>query len=98
MSLNMGSFEYVGGAAGQGIWRYSTTDNVASLALGTADGTYFADLPLYVPGISKGDMIDATNGSTPTITRFLVSAVEKASTNKCSVIPLGRSVGDGYTW
>lgn len=94
MSFNSASFCPIGGGAGGTIWRYVTTDNVASMAVGTATADYFSPGVLdNFPGFNTMDMIVAVNGSTPTISWFVCSATDKANSNGISVVPCGNAMG-----
>lgn len=73
MSFNAASFEYIGGSAGNAVWRYQTSDNLCSNTVGTAAAGYFdfatrttipneagAQRQAPYPNLQKGDIILAT--------------------------------------
>lgn len=73
-----------GGAQGQQLWLYYTSDNLASNTAGALVAGYFNNAYNDTPGMRAGDIIMAINGSTPVVTVLAIQAIDA---NGVTVVP-----------
>lgn len=110
MSFNSASLEFIGGAPGLGLWRYRTTDNLASQVAGVVNASYFnggaagAGTTYKKARIRAGDIILASIGTSAETASVVPASVNSGvivyvvpqdwDINGASVIPTAFSVGD----
>lgn len=110
MSFNSASLEFIGGAPGLGLWRYRTTDNLASQVAGVLNATYFnggqsgAGTTYKSYQVRAGDIIIASIGNATEVGSVTPASVNSGvivyvvpqdwDINGASVIPTAFSVGD----